>query len=447
MIDVLNLEWDAALSRDRQMASLVCNYLRFQGVTVKEGSVFQGYELIRKYRPRILFFSNITGAKINYNVAVYAVRCGIKVVSLVSEGNFRESELDQFLWGWNEEKVLLETVNMQWTERTRKMTLEHYPKLQNKIKVSGGVGFDVYKLLPLSDKKTFLKKYGKDIYEKIIGVGCWDFGIFFPDDTRFSYEKNIYSEEEIAYFRKDGELFNKILRKVVLANPDILFLLKEHPGVQLGRKASGIIGLESFPNVLILKQEEPIITCLSVSDFWITYESTTALEGWLLDKKTCLLNPQGGQFKRDKVAKGSPIFSTFSELQQNIRKFYLGMPLDGYIEKETVRNELIKETIQWSDGFNHVRAGNEIKKILEKEEGDKVFINVFRDTVFLRYFVIWRLCLLPFIGKRWSFYLEMRRRFSKKQIEETNSILQKYQLAFYQKNNMDQEKLKTYECL
>lgn len=104
MIDVLNLEWDAALSRDRQMASLVCNYLRFQGVTVKEGSVFQGYELIRKYRPRILFFSNITGAQINYNVAVYAVRCGIKVVSLVSEGNFRESELDQFLWGWNEEK-------------------------------------------------------------------------------------------------------------------------------------------------------------------------------------------------------------------------------------------------------------------------------------------------------------------------------------------------------
>lgn len=447
MIDVLNLEWDAALSRDRQMASLVCNYLRFQGVSVKEGSVFQGYELIRKYRPCVLFLSNITGAQINFDVAAYAVWNGVKVVSLVSEGNFRESELDQFLWGWNEKKIPLETINMQWTERTRRMTFNRYPELQDKIKVSGGVGFDVYKLLPPADKRVFLKKYGKEVYEKVIGVGCWDFGIFYPGDTRFLYEKSVYSANEIAYFRKDGELFNDILKKAISANPDILFLLKEHPGVQLGRKASGIAGVDEFPNVLVLRREEPIITCLSVSDFWITYESTTALEGWLMDKKTCLLNPQGGRFKRDKVSAGSPVFSTFAELQQNIEKFYSEKSLDGYAEKEAIRNELIKDTIQWSDGFNHVRAGNEIMKVLGNDASNGSLVTVWRDTAFLRYFMIWRLCLLPFIGKRWSFYLEMRKRFTKKQIAETDSALMKYQIEFYRKNDVTREKLKTYGCL
>ena len=35
---------------------------------------------------------------------------------------------------------------------------------------------------------------------------------------------------------------------------------------------------------------------ISLSDLWITYESTTALEAWLLGVPTCLLNPSGTDF-------------------------------------------------------------------------------------------------------------------------------------------------------
>ena len=47
--DVLNLEWSSFPSRDREMATLVCNYLRFQGYSVIEGSIFN-----RKNSPKAL---------------------------------------------------------------------------------------------------------------------------------------------------------------------------------------------------------------------------------------------------------------------------------------------------------------------------------------------------------------------------------------------------------
>ena len=54
-MDVLNLEWTSYPSRDRNMATLVCNYLRYMGVTVKESSVFCGFEMIDKLKPGLLF--------------------------------------------------------------------------------------------------------------------------------------------------------------------------------------------------------------------------------------------------------------------------------------------------------------------------------------------------------------------------------------------------------
>lgn len=446
-IDVLNLEWDASLSRDRQMATLVCNYLRFQGLKVVEGSIFNGYELIKKHHPNILFLTNITGAQINVDVVDYATQYGIKVVSLVSEGNFREKELEQFLWGWNIERKFKEILNMQWTERTRLMTLKHYPELQDKIKVSGAVGFDVYRILPRINKDYFLRKYRREKFTNVIGVGCWDFGIFYPEDTRYNYESSILSMQEINYFRKDGILFNQILEKVVLSNPTILFVLKEHPGCQIGKKGSAIENLDNYANTLIIKSEEVIVNCIAVSDFWITYESTTALEAWLMQKQTCLLNPQGGDFGRDEVAKGSPIYSSYEEIQANIDLFYSSGVLRDFKDKESVRERLIKDTIQWDDGFNHVRAGNEILRMVKNEKQDSHQYISFFERKHLKYFLLWRLCDFSFLRKNWKVYLTFKNRFKKEQLEEAQELFYKNQIKFYKDNKVNKDSLKEYTCL
>lgn len=446
-IDVLNLEWDAELSRDRQMATLVCNYLRFQGFRVVEGSIFNGYELIRKYHPKILFMTNAIGAIINVNIVKYACWYGIKVFTLVSEGNFREEELEQFLWGWNGEKILKESLNMQWSERTRLMTLKYYPDLKSKVKVSGAVGFDVYQILPFIDRINFLKKYQRNNYTKVIGVGCWDFGPFYPEDTRYNGVVGQYTSEEIAYFKKDGILFNEILEKIVLSNPQILFLLKEHPGCQLGYKGSAIDGVKHYPNILILKREEPIINCMAVSDFWMTYESTTALEAWLMNKQTCLLNPQGGGFKRDKIADGSPIYCTYEEIQKNIDRFYDGEILTGFEEKGNIRRKLVKDTIQWCDGFNHVRAGNELINCLENKEYNENYRISCLDRIYLKNFLIWRLCNFSFLIENWKTYKKLKNRFSKKQIEQVDELFYKHQVEFYESKEEDKTTLRKYICL
>ena len=144
----------------------------------------------------------------------------------------------------------------------------------------------------------FLKKYKKENYKKIIGIGCWDFGILEETDHRYVWSRNQFGDEAIKKLKNDKIDFNLILKKIIINNPSILFLLKKHPGVLNGNTASGIEGLELFENVLIIKDEEPIIDCILISDFWLSYESTTALEAWLLDKQTCLLNPNSFLEKR-----------------------------------------------------------------------------------------------------------------------------------------------------
>ena len=443
-VEILNLEWCSFSSRDRQMSSLVCNYLRYLGYSVVEGSVFNGYRLIEKYRPKLFFISNAIGAKANMDLIRYAYAKGIPIVTLISEGNFREKNILDFLWGWNREKKLYENVHLQWSERTKKMTLKHFPKLENKVKVSGGVGFDIYKILRRSSKEDFLNKYKKASFKKVIGIGCWDFGVFFEKDSRFKYK----TRHEVNYFRKERFLFNKVLIQTIQNNPQILFLVKEHPGCQLGYMASGIEGAEKFKNVLILKHEESIFDCMNVTDFWITYESTTALEGWLMEKQTCLLNPQGGDFVRDEVSEGSPIYKNEKEVQNVINKFYRTGKLDGFSEREKVRKHLIKETIQWDDGLNHVRAGNEIVHVLEMttlKKRERFCFNKFLKKR-IKQFISWNFSpYLKFFNK-FNYHYENRNYFDKNRLRKLQESYYKSQISFYNKINLNKEQLKSIKC-
>ena len=438
-VDILNLEWTSYPSRDRNTATIVCNYLQFVGLKVAEHSVFRGFEMIDKLHPKILFITNGIGATINFELVKYASLKGIKVVTLTSEGIFFDSEKDlfPFLWGWNLDHLLYEDVNMQWSDRTRNTTLTVYPDLKDKIKTSGGVGFDYYKIHPCINKKEFLIKHKKESFSQIIGVGCWNFDLVTYSLDFFSY----FNELDNIRFGKDRDSFNKIILDIIEKNSDKLFLLKEHPGSG-GSHISAIEGAENYSNVLILKKE-PIADCIAASDFWLTYESTTVIEAWLLGKQTCLLNPSGTDFKRANVHFGSPNYPDVKSLQAAIDHFYKMNELPGFSEMEEERKNVVKNTIQWNDGLNHVRAGNEIIRILteNKQKGKtKIPFDLKKKK--------WKQFLLSrgFPRKKNNFIYDQLKAFNKEELNSFNQLIYDQQIKFYDSCKLSLYDLKEIKC-
>ncbi len=442
--DILNLEAHSYPSRDRQSSTLVCNYLRVLGYNVVEDSSFRGVMAIKKYSPKLLFISNAVGSVLNYEIVRYAKARGVRVVTGISEGNFKEDRksLLQFIWGWNDKKKIYENLHLQWTERTRKLTLDIYPELHHRIKVSGGIGFDVYKIAKQIKKETFLAKYHKNYTDKVVGIGCWDFGPYFSqqEDSRKEIVLGKYEKSILRRFELDSVAFNLILKKTIEKNPDILFILKEHPGNELGRKASAIEGCDMFDNVIIIKEEESVFDCIAVSDFWVVYESTTALEAWLLGKQTLLLNPSGRDFPRDITNEGSPDIATYEQFQEILDVFYQTNSIKDFGLYAPKRKKIITNVIQFDDGLNHVRAGNEIVKVLEG--GEK---NILSKNEYNRYYIFKK--LIKEILQNLKLRKQPEDKFDYKEITIFAEKRYQEQLKFYQNNKLTKEDLIKVKCL
>lgn len=402
-----------------------------------EDSIFKGFSAIDKYKPKVLFITNGIGAAINFQIVKYAALRGIKVITLVSEGNFSNdpNRLDEFLWGWNTEKKLYEDRNLQWSERTRNMTIIKYPELMGKVGVSGSCGCDIYKIKPQINSTQFLGKFHKHNYKKIIGIGCWDFDFAYEGGRAHDFSLKVFGSHALNRFKQDRNEFSRILNEIVANNPDVLFLAKEHPGNTGGVFMSGIDGIDKFNNVLILKKE-PIIDCISVSDFWITYESTTVLEAWALDKQTCLLNPSGTDFPRANVHYGSPNYATVEALQSAIDDFYSKGSLPGFNEVSHERDKVMSETIQWNDGLNHVRVGNEIIKLMNvpiQSPGKPIPFSLLKEKV--------KQNLINTLKFSKSTIYELASSFNKGEVEAFSAEMMDYQIKFYLKLGLGNESL------
>lgn len=457
-VNILNLEWITVTpSRDRVIASLVCNYLRYLGYSVFEGSVFNGYELIFKLKPDVLFISNSVGASINSELIEYASKLGIPCFSGFSEGNFRENYIHDFIWGHNKKKTFYEKKIFIWSQKKKELTLKYYPELNSQIKICGGIGFDLYQVRKNHfNKSKFLEKHNKNEFSKIIGVGCFDFGPFYEADSRYTNVKTKTSFSDILIFQKDRKKFHDCLEELIIANLDRLFLLKEHPSNELGQWASGIEDLEKYKNVITLKNEATIFDCISISDIWITYESTTALEAWLLNKQTCLLNPSGGSFNRDEISNGSPLYKTTNEVQLAIDLSCTGKTIQGYNEKSHLRSELIENTIQWNDGLNHVRTGNVLAEAIKMKNNSwgfkKIIFSVIQFQV-IKQLLFWKIAIV--ISKYFKYFLKNPRiksaidmRFYEPiEIEKYSKDLMINQQLFYEKLGLTKEQLRLIKSI
>ena len=366
-IDILNLEWPNS-DRDLHIITPILVYLNKKyGLNYKQKSIFNGYYYILKYRPKILLISNFSGAGINHDIVKMAYKMGIKVIACISEGNVKAEEPNQFLWGWNKDKILYLDKMLLWSERSKNIFLKEYPKLKDKLVTTGATGFDRYKLLNFYSKELFLKNNNLR-YKKIIGIAGWGFDHYFGDyfELHKDYFLNTFGENEISLHGKSLFELQKIYEDLIKNNPDTLFLLRYHPGT-IDFEKNEFYGLEKYNNVFISNKykntDYQISDLINISDLWIGYETTTALEAWLLGKQTFLINPIRSDFIRENVHKGSPIVKTAQDAQKLIDEYFKTNTIKDFGELQSFRDEIIKDVIEYGNGKNHIRAGEEIMEV------------------------------------------------------------------------------------
>lgn len=384
-LDILNLEWPQS-DRDLNIVTPVLVYLNKKyDINYKTLSIFNGYYYVLKYQPKLVLISNFQGAGENNNIVKLAKLYGIKAISLISEGNVKAEAHEEFLWGHNKDKEMYVDKMLVWNKRSENIFLNAYPNLKNKIITTGATGFDRYKLLEFKSKKKFLTENNLN-FKKVIGIAAWGFdhyfGKYFEDHKEYYF--NVFGEKQIDMHKEDLYKIQQIYRTIIENNKDTLFILRFHPGT-IDFEKNEFYGLNTYDNVFISNKYEnnhyQISDLISISDLWIGYETTTALEAWLLNKQTFLINPTRSDFIRENVHKGSPIVKTSEEAQKLIDEFYENGTIKSFELLEEERKKIIKDTIEYDDGKNHQRAAEEIVKVLnEKDREIKFSIKIYIEA-------------------------------------------------------------------
>ena len=403
-LDILNLEWTNS-DRDLHIVMPVLIYLNKKyNLSFETKSIFNGYYYLIKYRPKILIISNFGGAGINYEITKLAYIMGIKVVSCISEGNVSEDELEQFLWGWNRDKILYADKMLLWSKRSENIFLSIYPNLKDKLITTGATGFDRYNLLKFETKEEFLEKNILK-FNKIIGIAAWGFdrlfGVYYLNNEECYL--NAFGQAQIDMHRNDLFKLQQIYRKLIENNPDILFILRYHPGT-MNLEKNEFFKLDKYENVFVSSKYQnnqyQISDLISMSDIWIGYETTTTLEAWLLSKQTFLINPTQSNFVRVHGYKGSPIVKTTQEAQELINEYFTSGKIKSFEKLGHFREEIVKNVIEYGDGKNHIRASIEILEVFNRPDkkikyGFKIYKEAFTQIIKL-------ILSKTIMKKRWS---------------------------------------------
>jgi hypothetical protein len=360
--DVLNLEWSSS-GRDREVASAICHALRRRGYTVVEECIFNyRYHLLR-YRPRLLYLADPTGARMNQEVSLFADRRGIPSVCVDAEGDYRDDAVDAMFWGHIADRRLRQRVKLQWSVGSRASALTVAPDLGDRLKVTGAVGFDRYRLYHFASKDDWRRKYRFE-QTRIVGVAAWSFDYLFVPSEREARIRSL-GRETVERFQRDRDSLRAILGELIRRRPDTKFVLKLHPGV-IDFGETEFAGLERYDNVLLLKDEESVGDCISACDVWMAYNSTTCTEAWMLGKPTLFVNPSGADFPRSRNYLGTPVFETLSGIEGALSEHEDNGRISAFDALEDARTRLLTDMVQWVDGRNHLRAAHYIERVLDE---------------------------------------------------------------------------------
>jgi hypothetical protein len=326
---------------------------------------------IYRIKPDVILQANTVGSNLYFEISQIAHKQNIPLFALISEGNFRTDGTFN-IWGFNYDKIFYQDYVCAWSKPTADYLKAHVPEAANKIVLTGGVGFDRYTIYKFMQKEDFLRKYNKQQYKKVIGYAGWAFG-------KLEYKRGI--KELTSFFKGDSsklewvevqrKKIKELLEEAIVNNPDILFILKQHPHESAPERPEPVHNemseLQYYENVIYLCTEESIHDLINISDIWTCFESTTSLEGWLMGKQTIFINPDMN-FEREPVYTGSAVASSYIKYQEMINEYYSSGKVINFFDpiKEKKRKELIKDIIGFGDGLNHIRAASYFKRTVNR---------------------------------------------------------------------------------
>ena len=398
--------------RDVEIELPIMYYLENKlGWKVEHVSMFNLPKILT-YDPTIVLMPNTTGGSRQLEIARIVERSGFPLFSHVSEGMFREKHLDEFVWGAGKhEKRLSECMTSYWSDRCKLMTIERYPNLKNKIVVTGAIGFDKYQI-----KRHNSLRDGE--YKKYIGVAGFDY-------HNIKVKKSeIIERNGLEYYEKfllDCETTNNVLFKLIKNNPDIKFFLKSHPGDGAQKRSLEFEGLEKFQNTVFVERSICIQDVIGSSDIWISFNSSTNLEAWLMNKPSIAMQMDQTRFSSD-LLNGAILTNCDDEIQSYIKEYYENENVIEVFEKKSkLRKSLIQKYIGYDDGFNHYRYVRHIQKFLDTAKiQNKPRWRVSRYSIIKSYLqhILYKIAKgkynLPFL-KKWAEYYDL---YSATEIEQ-----------------------------
>ncbi|MCB0476772.1 MAG: hypothetical protein KDC84_01330 [Crocinitomicaceae bacterium] len=438
--------------RDVEMFLPICFYLREKLNADIKMSIFYDAHQIKYYKPDIVFLPNTVGAEYYYLIAKLCSERDIPVFALDSEGNFRTDGKFDF-WGYNIGKNYFQEFVCCWSERTRDYLKEKAPKYAEKIVATGNPGVDRYKIYDFISKEAYLKQKGKENYKYVVGYAAWAFAkIYYPQgkiDMIGYFDGDESRLETIEPQRKQVE---EVLKFAIENNPDTLFILKIHPlERKLHEEKRGVNecdNLEHYENVIIEYDEYNISDLIHICDLWTSFESTTAMEAWLLNKESMIIltDPNfSPSLKLSKYDEAQPIVDSGEKFQQYFQQFKLTGRLEDFHSQSMrdIRNKIVAPIFGFSDGMNHLRVMKYLIEVIEQLPE--------RKSIYKTNFRFWLLHYLIQIGKPimkipgvenfWKFkkFKWVFRSFRFLNFEQYYQEKRPYFEAFYEKNDLDRK--------
>jgi|AntAceMinimDraft_17_1070374.scaffolds.fasta_scaffold00443_4 hypothetical protein len=405
---------------------------------------------IYQKKPDIVLIANTIGSKLHHLIAKYAYDNNIKVFALISEGNFRTDGSFNY-WGYNTEKMYYQDFICHWSNRTLDFLAKRLPEYKSRMVLTGASGFDRYKMYKFISKQDFLKNKGLEKYKKVIGYAGWTFGRIYNKNglneiiEKFKDKADAY----IVWMKEQMGLIEDILKDTIKNNPDILFILKRHPSEMhphlVQKDKNEMINFVEYPNVLYIRNEEDVHSLISVSDIWLSFESTTVIDAWLMKNiPTIYINPDI-HFDRNSNYKGTAIAKSYLQLQSYLDEFFSTGIVYNFEKNRKERAKIISQTIGYSDGLNHLRAGFYLKKTIAAIPTKKVKVKLN-----LRYFIMYILLHVGQVFYNKKIFIKLPKfkktvwlfeRFKLKKFWILKEKYYRYLDEFYKKNSFN-EKIK-----
>ena len=412
--------------------------------------------LIYKHKPDFVIIpANCIGSKMYHDIAKYAYSMNLKIFSFISEGNFNVAAGHNF-FGFNPDRHFYQDYVLNWSQRTLDYMTEVAPDQKEKYVLTGASGFDRYKIYDFTTKKAFLKKYNCEQFERVVLYSGWAFGKVQYQQGQEELSPNLAERSaKLDWVNAQRIVVRDALQMAIEENPDTLFLLKQHPAeyypglkvVELNEMSE----LAHYPNVIYFTgHTEGIHDLISACDLLLGFETTSAIETWLMsDKPTVFINSEV-DFQRVNIYEGCSIAKDGESLNNFIKEYFETGQIQDFIrpELQKKRDDIIKSSIGFSDGMNHLRALYYLNETLLhvdskaiKWKVNKTFKRLYLFFVIMKPFYQVRLVsMLPWFSKfNWV--------FKRHKLENIHILKEKYKPAlfrFYAEKNLDEKGLNDF---